>query len=128
MVAIFVHFVANRVGEIQIATEPCQCQYVPTNQKQAGRRWNSSWIHLVRLHARVRRVIHNMLNPKDRQNNKELQPEEIRDAEDKIAQRAQQDPFREEYEALERKKPIQHSILLKLNPMLGEQGLIQIVV
>ena len=69
-----------------------------------------------------------MLNPKDRQNNKELQPEEIRDAEDKIAQRAQQDPFREEYEALERKKPIQHNILLKLNPMLGEQGLIQIVV
>ena len=125
---IFVHFVANRVGEIQMATEPCQCQYVPTNQKQAGRRWSSSWIHLVRLHARVRRVIHNMLNPEDRQNNKELQPEEIRDAQDKIVQRAQPDAFCEKYEALKGKKPIQHSILLRLNPMLDEQGLIQIVV
>lgn len=85
----------------------------------------SSWIHLVRLHARVRRVIHNMLNPENRQNNKELLPEEIRDAEEKIVQRAQQEAFREEYEALERKKPIQHSILLKLNPMLDEQGLMR---
>ena len=74
----------------------------------------SSWIHLVQLHARVRRVIHNMFNPENRQNNKELLPEEIRDAEEKIVQRAQQEAFREEYEALERKKPIQHSILLKL--------------
>ena len=85
----------------------------------------SSWIHLVRLHARVRRVIHNMLNPENRQNNKELLPEEIRDAEEKIVQRAQQEAFREEYEALEREKPIQHSILLKLNPMLDEQGLMR---
>ena len=28
-------FVANRVGEIQMATEPCQWQYVPTNQNPA---------------------------------------------------------------------------------------------
>ena len=70
-------------------------------------------------------VIHNMLNPENRQNNKELLPEEIRDAEEKIVQRAQQEAFREEYEALERKKPIQHSILLKLNPMLDEQGLMR---
>ena len=38
-------------------------------------------------------MIH-MLNPEDSQNNKELLPEEIRDAEDKIVQRAQQEPFR----------------------------------
>ena len=63
----------------------------------------SSWIRLVRLHARVRRVIHNMLNPENRQNNKELLPGEIKDAEEKIVQRAQQEAFREEYEALERK-------------------------
>ena len=78
-----------------------------------------------KLHARVRRVIHNMLNPENRQNNKKLLPEDIRDAEEKIVQRAQQGAFCEEYEALERKKPIQHSILLKLNPMLDEQGLIR---
>ena len=66
-----------------------------------------------------------MLNPENRQNNKKLLPEDIRDAEEKIVQRAQQGAFCEEYEALERKKPIQHSILLKLNPMLDEQGLIR---
>ena len=54
----------------------------------------SSWIHLVRLHARVRRVIHNMLNPENRQKNKELLPEEIRDAEEKIVQRAQQEALK----------------------------------
>ena len=31
----FRSFVANRVGEIQMATEPCQWQYVPTDQNPA---------------------------------------------------------------------------------------------
>ena len=151
----FRSFVANRVGEIQMATEPCQWQYVPTTQNPADlctrgatpselqesslwwqgpvwlledsanwpkmevdcrpsqlrerktvkedvlgenekstlasyrdtgqhqettEEWRlspkrfSSWIRLVRLHARVRRVIHNMHNPRERQNSKELLP------------------------------------------------------
>ena len=202
----FRSFVANRVGEIQMVTEPCQWQYVPTDQNPADlctrgatpselqesslwwqgpvwlledqadwpkmefecrprqvrerkavkqdvlgdnetltfvscqekrrdqrttEEWRlnpkrfSSWLRLVRLHARVRRVIDNMRNPKARQNSKELLPQEIRDAEEDIIQRAQREVFSDEYGALVKKKPIQHSVLSKLNPMLDEQGLMR---
>ena len=65
----------------KLAFVSCQNKY---REREATDEWIlnpkrfSSWIHLVRLHARVRRVIHNML------------PEEIRDSEEKIVQRAQQ--------------------------------------
>ena len=116
------------LGDEKLTFVSCQNKY---REQEAADEWRlnpkrfSSWIHLVRLHARVRRAIHNMLNPENRQNNNELLPEEIRDAKEKIVQRAQQEAFREEYEVLERKKPIQHSILLKLNSMLDEQGLMR---
>ena len=85
----------------------------------------SNWLPLLRIHARVRRAIHNMSNSTERLYNKELLPEEIRDAEKDIVQRAQREAFREEYDALGKKKPVQHSILSKVNPMLDEQGLMR---
>ena len=53
----------------------------------------SSWIHLVRLHARVRRVIHNMLNPENRQNSKELLPEESEMRRRKLSKELNKKPF-----------------------------------
>ena len=66
-----------------------------------------------------------MSNSKERLYNKELLPEEIRDAEEDIVQRAQREAFREEYDALVKKKRVQHSILSKVNPMHDEQGLMR---
>ena len=66
-----------------------------------------------------------MHNPSERLSSRELLPEEIRNAEEDIIQRAQREAFREEYDALVKKKPIQQSILSKLNPVLDEQGLLR---
>ena len=57
----------------------------------------SSWTRLVRLQARVWRVVYNMRNPKDRVSGQELLPEEIEDAEEEIISRAQLEAFPEEY-------------------------------
>ena len=66
-----------------------------------------------------------MHNPRERQNSKELLPEEIRDAEEDIIQRAQREAFSDEFDELVKKKPVQQSILSKLNPVLDEQGLLR---
>ena len=202
-------FVSNRVGKIQMATEPCQWQYVPTDQnpadqctrgatpselqesslwwqgpawlledradwpkmefeyrpsqlreERAGKEnvvednekstfvscqdehrekgtveeWRlnpkrfSNWLPLVRLHARVRRAIHYVSNSKERLYNKELLPEEIRDAEEDIVQGAQREAFREEYDALVKKKPVQHSILSKIKGQRQQKFLFPILI
>ena len=60
----------------------------------------SSWTRLVRVHARVRRVLHNLRNRDDRKAGIELSPEEIKDAEEEIVSLAQREAFRDEYAAL----------------------------
>ena len=48
----------------------------------------SSWTRLVRVYARVRRVLHNMCNKDNRNASMELLPEEIKDAEEEIVHSA----------------------------------------
>ena len=57
----------------------------------------SSWARLVRVHARVRRVLHNLCNRDDRKAGIELSPEEIKDAEEEIVSLAQREAFRDEH-------------------------------
>ena len=86
----------------------------------------SSWTRLVRVHARVRRVLHNLRSRDDRKTGMELSPEEIKDAEEEIVSLAQREAFREEYAALSLGKPIpQKSQLIKLNPCIDEDGVIR---
>jgi hypothetical protein len=86
----------------------------------------SNWTRLVRVLGRVRRFIHNTRNSETRVSYQELLPEELRDAEESIICRAQQDAFSDEYKALKTRKQMPpKSTLLKLNPRLDEQGLIR---
>ena len=85
----------------------------------------SSWVHLVGVHARVQRVVNNMRKAEKRVD-RELLPEERRDAKEDIIRSAQQENFQEEYKALAAKKQIpQKSVLVKLNPRLDDQGMIR---
>ena len=61
---------------------------------------------MVRVHARVRRVLHNMRNRDNRSTSMELLLEEIKDAEEEIVYFAQREAFRDEYAALSSRKPI----------------------
>ena len=86
----------------------------------------SCWMHLVCIHARVTRVLCNMQKKENRTGGRALHPEEIRDAEEAIVRRAQQDTFPEEFKALKSKKPIPpKSPLLKLSPRVDESGTIR---
>ena len=86
----------------------------------------SSWTRLVRVHARVRRVIYNMKNPDNKLNGRELLPEEIQDAEEDVIRSAQCEVFNDEYRALLLRKPIsKKSSLTKLSPRLDEQGVLR---
>ena len=77
----------------------------------------SSWTRLVRLQARVWRVLYNMRTPEDRLTGQELLPVEIRDAEEDIIRRVQQEAFPEEYMALTAGKEFpKKSLLSKLCP------------
>ena len=204
-------FVANRIGEIQISTEPAQWQHVPTEQNPAdmcsrgtgpselaksplwwdGPEWLckeksawpkmqptdrpkamqemkavrkqkmettahvtlqmsqtqnvakpcqeinragwrldpkrfSSWSRLVRVHARVRRALHNMSKKGEKQTSKVLLPHEIREAEEEVVRLCQREAFQHEYKALVSGKPVPpKSSLSKLNPMLDEDGCIR---
>ena len=72
---------------------------------------------MVRVHARVRRVLHNMRDRDNRNASMELQPEEIKGAEEEIVRLAQRQAFRDGYAALSSGKPIpKKSQLIKLNP------------
>ena len=86
----------------------------------------SSWTRLVRVHARVRRVLHNLRSRDDRKAGMELSPEEIKDAEEEIVSLAQREAFHEEYAALSLGKLIpRKSQLIKLNPCIDEDGVIR---
>ena len=86
----------------------------------------SSWTRLVRVHARVRRVLHNMRNRDNRNASMELLPEGIKDAEDEIVRLAQREAFRDEYDALSSGKPIpKKSQLITLNPCIDDDGVIR---
>ena len=86
----------------------------------------SSWIRLLRVHARVRRVLLNMRRRDNRNARIELLPEEIKDAEEEILRLAQREAFCEEYTALRSGKPIsKKSQLIKLNPCIDEDGIIR---
>ena len=60
----------------------------------------SSWTCFVRVHARVRRVLHNLRSGHDRKTGIELSPEEIKDAEEEIVRLTQREALRDEYAAL----------------------------
>ena len=86
----------------------------------------SSWIRLLRVHARVRTVLLNMRRRDNRNARMELLPEEIKDGEEEVAHLAQCEPFCEEYTALRSGKPIsKKSLLIKLNPCIDEDGIIR---
>ena len=86
----------------------------------------SSWIRLLRVHARVRRVLLNMRRRDNRNARMELLPEEIKDAEEEIVRFAQREAFCEEYTALRSGKPIsKKSQWIKLNPCIDEDGIIR---
>ena len=86
----------------------------------------SSWTRLVRLQARVWRVIYSMRSPKEGIKGRELLPEEIEDAEEEIISRAQLEAFPEEYMALLTGKEIpKKSSLSKLCPWLDDQGVLR---
>ena len=81
----------------------------------------SSWIRLLRVHARLRRVLLNMRRRDNRNARMELLPEEIKDAEEEIVLLAQREAFCEEYTVLRSGKPIsKKSQLIKLNPCIDE--------
>ena len=86
----------------------------------------SSWTRLVRVHARVRRVLHNMRDRDNRNASMELQPEEIKGAEEEIVRFAQRQAFRDGYAALSSGKPIpKKSQLITLNPCIDDDGVIR---
>ena len=86
----------------------------------------SSWMHLLRVHARVRTVLLNMRTRDNRNARMELLPEEIKDAEEEIVRLAQREAFCEEYTALRSGKPISKKrLLIKLNPCIDEDGIIR---
>ena len=80
----------------------------------------SSWTHLVRVHAQVRRVLHNLCSRDDRKAGMEMWCKEIKDGEEEIVSEA----F--EYAALSLGKPIpQKSLLIKLNPCIDKDSVIR---
>ena len=86
----------------------------------------SSWIRLLRVHARMRRVLLKMRRRDNRNARMELLPEEIKDAEEEIVRLAQRQAFCEEYIALRSGKPIsKKSQLIKLNSCIDEDGIIR---
>ena len=66
----------------------------------------SSWTRLVRVHARMRRLLHNLRSRDERKAGIELSPEEIKDAEEEIVSLAQREAFCDEYATLSLGKPI----------------------
>ena len=114
------------------------CSQMPAFQKKRNEKelesegWRleptrfSSWTRLVRLQARVRRVLYNMRSPESRLSGQELLPEEITNAEEEVIRRAQQEAFPEEYMALTLGKEFpKKSLLSKLSPRIDDQGVMR---
>ena len=86
----------------------------------------SSWNRLIRIHARVRRALQNMSKKGEKQTSKVVLPHEIREAEEEVVRACQREVFHNEYKALVSGKPVpQKSPLIKLNPILDEDGCIR---
>ena len=66
-----------------------------TEIEQHTRSVETRWTRLIRVHARVRRVLHNMRIRDNRNASMELLPEEIKDAEEEIVRLAQREAFRD---------------------------------
>ena len=64
------------------------------------------WTRLVQVHARVRRVLHNLHCRDNRKTGIELSPKEIKDAEEEIVKLAQREAFHDKHAALSLGKPI----------------------
>ena len=88
----------NREGKGEMEPESEDWRLKPTRF--------SSWTQLVRLHARVWRVIFNMRSPNNSVKGQELLPEEIEDAEEEIISGTQLEAFPEEYMAFLKEKEI----------------------
>lgn len=86
----------------------------------------SIWTRLVRVHARVRRVLQKMCNRATKNESLELLPEEIKGAQGEIARLAQSEAFFDEYIALSSEKSItKKSQLIKLNPCIDDDGVMR---
>ncbi|XP_067017990.1 uncharacterized protein [Acropora muricata] len=85
-----------------------------------------SWCRLVNIYARVRRALNNMSKRGLRQTSKALLQCEIRETETEVVRLCQREAFPGEYKALVTGKPIPtKSPLMKLNPLLDEEGCIR---
>ena len=84
-------------------------------------------MRLVRVRARVVRVVNNMNPANERIVGTELLPQEIIDAEEDVIRQAQLEAFPDEYKALKNNKPIpQKSPLIKLSPRIDESGVMRL--
>ena len=120
----FTAYVSLQTNQPQDVAKPYQTA-TTTGWRLEPKRF-SSWSRLVRVHARVRRVLHNMSRKQEKQTSKVLLPHEIREAEDEVVRSSQREAFVNEYKALVSGKPIPpKSPLIKLNPVLDEDGCIR---
>ena len=85
----------------------------------------SAGLRLVRVHARVTKVLHNLRGRDNRKIGIELSPEEIKDAKVEIVSLTQREAFRDEFAALSLGIPLpQKSQLIKLNQCIDEDSVI----
>ena len=86
----------------------------------------SDWIRLVRLLARVKRVVFNMRNANKRRGGRELSVDEINEAEIDVIGKAQREELSEDYRLVKAGKRVTStSQLAKLNPRIDEDGLLR---
>ena len=86
----------------------------------------SDWSRLVRLLARVKRVVFNMCNPGKQHGGRELTVDELEDAENNVICNAQREALPEDYRLVKAGKPVTPtSQLAKLNPRIDEDGLLR---
>ena len=82
-------------------------------------------LRLVRVHARVTKVLHNLRGRDNRKIGIELSPEEVKDAKVEIVSLTQREAFRDEFAALSLGIPLpQKSQLIKLNQCIDEDSVI----
>ena len=116
--------VTVQTNPIQNVAKPCQ-ETNSASWRLDPKRF-SSWSRLVGVHARVRRALHNMSKKGEKQTSKVLLPHEIREAEEEVVRSCQREAFHNEYKALASGKSLPpKSPLIKLNPMLDEDGCIR---
>ena len=116
--------VTVQASQPQTVVRPCEA-VISTGWRLSPTRF-SSWCRLIHIHARVRRVLHNMSKRGEKQTSKAISPQEIREAEDEVVRLHQREAFSNEYKALKSGKPIpSKSPLIQLSPVLDEEGCIR---